>query len=119
MAKTILVVDDDRAIRETTAEILTMMGYDVLSASGVEEGLAILLSPSGDEISIILSDLEMRPLNGINFFEKIKDRGIPFVLMSGAADAPELAQKNGILYFLEKPIEDLEDLKNLLSSLSK
>jgi len=102
MGKTVLLVDDSKDIRASFTGLIEVMGHKVITASNGEEGQSIVESGIY-HIDLILSDLEMAPKNGAEFYEAIKDRGIPFILMSSHEDAPIIAKKMGVT-FVEKPI---------------
>ena len=112
MNKTVLIVDDTEDIRFSLAELVeVLMGWNTVIASNGKEGQDVI--KNSHSIDIILSDLEMSPVNGVEFYEAIKDTGIPFILMSGHEDAPIIAKELGIA-FIKKPYNVL-DLSKILS----
>jgi two-component system response regulator AtoC len=101
----ILVVDDKPSIRKMLKTNLEIEGYDVVTAKSGEEALEVI----GGEIDLIISDLKMNEMSGIDFLKVIrsKDLNTPFILMTAYAkvnDAIE-AMKLGIAEFIEKPFE--------------
>jgi CheY-like chemotaxis protein len=102
--KTILVVDDDSAIRDAVQELLEDHGYEVvLAGDGVEalERLAAMAAPP----SLILLDLKMPRMDGWEFLTErngsVSGARVPVVLLSGMTfirDAP------GVVDFLAKPL---------------
>jgi CheY-like chemotaxis protein len=113
MAKgTVLVVDDDRDVRQTVATVLRMSGFDVCTAANGKEALDLLLCSTGADV--ILLDLMMPVMDGVTFrtvqqkTDAISD--IPVVLFSAHAslDSEEVAslQPSGTL---RKPVK-LQDL---------
>jgi DNA-binding NtrC family response regulator len=113
----ILVVDDEPGIRELLFDILNFLGYQSLMASNGIEALETL---ARNEVDLIISDIRMPRMNGIELLKTVKERNleIPFVLISGykindadRAFAEELA--NG---FLAKPFE-IEQIKALINNL--
>lgn len=73
MEKVILVVEDDRLIRELVETVLETLGHRVVSASDGQEGLdAFLQQP--DSIDLVISDNQMPNLLGINMVREIKSR---------------------------------------------
>ena len=82
----ILVVDDEQAIRETAKAILTMQGYEILTAIDGFDGLVQLRRSLPD---IIISDLSMPNMSGIEFLSVVRKRfpHIPVIAMSGAYNA--------------------------------
>src|SRR5579871_2507495 len=103
----ILIVDDEEAIREIVASMLTMAGYDCKQAGSGLEALAIL--DSGEEFELMLSDLMMAELDGIGLLEKTKERypDMPVVMVTAVHDISVAlaAIRNGAYDYLLKPFE--------------
>jgi signal transduction histidine kinase/CheY-like chemotaxis protein len=80
---TILVVDDDRDVRELAISCLENLGYRVLAADGGQAALD--LTASGATIDMILVDIAMPEITGVEVMEAIlkKRPGIPFLYMTG------------------------------------
>jgi two-component system chemotaxis response regulator CheY len=70
MSKTVLMVDDSKAILSLMRNVLDMAGYNVLTASDGEEGLKILNSDK--RVDIIITDLNMPNMDGITFIWEIR-----------------------------------------------
>ena len=70
-SETILVVDDDDAVRKVTASLLRNGGYRIIEANSAEEAFAILTG-SGPGIDLLLTDLVMFGQSGLELFEKAK-----------------------------------------------
>jgi signal transduction histidine kinase/CheY-like chemotaxis protein len=90
---TAMVVDDDPAVRQVTADMLRDLGCQVLEASGGEEALTVMGS-AATPVNLVLLDYAMPGMNGIQLAQKIRERGIlaPIVLATGyaeLADPPE------------------------------
>lgn len=87
-SKSILVIDDDEAIREILKISLEMEGYHVMTAANGKEALDVL-SQSPDQ-GVILLDLMMPVMNGWEFveeFQKIeKYSKIPIIIISACSD---------------------------------
>jgi two-component system cell cycle sensor histidine kinase/response regulator CckA len=81
---TILVVEDEEAVRSLTERILTGAGFSCIGASDGEEALE-LYRAHRDEIDVILTDVVMPGMSGLELAERIGD-GPPVVYMSGYAD---------------------------------
>jgi two-component system, chemotaxis family, chemotaxis protein CheY len=111
----LLVVDDDRGIRETLGEVLRDERYSVRLARNGQEALALL--EQGPVPSLILLDLAMPGLDGDGFLEQQKRdprlRQIPVVVFSADDRAPH-TQAAG---WLRKPV-DLEDLLETVARLA-
>lgn len=111
-AHTVLVVDDEPAVREMLDDLLSSEGHDVVTAP---DGAAALdaLRDGGPRPCMILLDLMMPRMNGWDFAEELRHddqlRDIPFVIIAAnprfAADAPKL----GASSWLGKPLQ-LDDL---------
>lgn len=114
MAK-ILVIDDERAIRNTLKDILEFEGYDVDVA---EDGKIGYEKAHNQVYDLIYSDIKMPGLDGMEVLEKIKASDIselsdcPVVMISGHGniDTAVEALKKGAFDFIVKPI----DLNRLL-----
>ncbi|MDD2365097.1 MAG: response regulator [Desulfuromonadaceae bacterium] len=87
-AKHILVVDDDPFTAELTGMILESSEYEIIIADGGVDALEKL--NSDDEISIVVSDMNMPFVSGVQLFEEMRGQGftIPFVLLTGEDSAP-------------------------------
>ena len=70
MAKTILIVDDTRSILAVMKTVLKVAGYNTLTASDGVEGMAVL--NSGQHIDLIITDLNMPNMDGIEFIWEIR-----------------------------------------------
>ncbi|MEP6830572.1 MAG: ATP-binding protein [Rhizomicrobium sp.] len=103
---TILLVEDEEAVRSFAARALRMRGYHVLEASGGEEGLEIVKA-GGQEIHLIVTDVVMPNMDGPTMVRHVKGLkpGLPVIFMSGYAE--EAFRRNdenaADLHFLPKP----------------
>ena len=64
-----LIAEDDEGVRETTTDILTGEGYEVLEAADGEAALAVL---AGSSVDVLLLDLAMPRLNGVEVLRQIE-----------------------------------------------
>jgi CheY-like chemotaxis protein len=82
--KTILVVEDDTVVRDIMCEILRANGFCVMSASGGWEALQ-LIRGHRDRIDLVMTDLVMPDMNGLQLVEKVREATAAFkvVFMSG------------------------------------
>lgn len=110
---TVLVVDDHAAARESVADVLRHVGYDVVSLGSPMEALPCLEQQTFD---LVITDLQMPGIDGLEFIRQIRQRRIPTqVLMITAhatiSSAVE-AMRQGAFDYLEKPFDvtQLEDL---------
>ena len=99
-AATVLVVDDEPAIREVIATLLEDEGYLVRHA---KDGLEALDAINGNRIDLIVSDVVMPRLDGASLVRKLRGRGhlMPVVLMSAVYADVDLPG----VRFVPKPFE--------------
>lgn len=113
MAK-ILIIDDEKAIRNTLREILEYESYIVDEASNGEEGLQKI---ENEEYDAVLCDVKMPKMDGMTVLSKAKeiDEDLPFVMISGHGNVEMAveATKKGAFDFIVKP----PDLNKLLITL--
>ena len=106
----ILVVDDEPNALFTVSQMLRDEGYKVISASNGQEGLMVFKK---NLIDIVVSDVKMPDLNGIDLLSEIKsaNHDIPVILMTayGSISMAVEALRQGAYYFFEKPIFNNED----------
>jgi len=102
----ILVVDDERDIREGSERILSRIGFNLWTASRGDEGLEII---DREDIAIVLLDLKMPGIDGFEVLEKIReqDRSILVIVITGFATVETAieAMKLGAYDFIPKPFE--------------
>ncbi len=113
MAK-ILVIDDEQAIRNSLKDILEYENHEVVLA---EDGIKGLKKLDGGEFDIVLCDIKMPGMDGIEVLEKIMEEGynteIIMISGHGTVDTAVDAIKKGAYDFIEKPL----DLNRLLITL--
>jgi two-component system nitrogen regulation response regulator NtrX len=101
----ILVIDDEKAIRETLSEILTDEGYAVTAVESGEDGLRRFLEESYD---LVFLDVWLRDRDGLSLLEAADGRlrDVPVVMISGHANVETAvrAVRLGAYDFLEKPL---------------
>jgi DNA-binding NtrC family response regulator len=104
--QTVLVVDDEIAIRETLAQILGYEDYRVLTAASGPEALKLLQEKSAN---LLLVDIKMPDMDGFEVLSRVKvdHPGLPVVVISGHGDIQTAVQavKAGAYDFLEKPLD--------------
>ena len=105
MAK-ILVIDDERSIRNSMKDILSFEGHEVLLAENGMEGLA---SVKIDKPELVFCDIKMPKIEGIDVLKRIKEftAETPVIMISGhgTIDTAIDAIKNGAYDFIEKPLD--------------
>jgi two-component system nitrogen regulation response regulator NtrX len=101
----ILVIDDEKAIRETLSAILADEGYAVTAVESGEEGLRRLVEESYD---LVFLDVWLRDRDGLSLLEATDGRlrDVPVVMISGHANVETAvrAVRLGAYDFLEKPL---------------
>ena len=107
----ILVIDDEKSIRNTLKEILEYEKYTVVLAENGVEGLEKIKQ---DNFDLILCDIKMPEMDGIEVLEKIftTNSNIPVIMISGHGNIDTAVEsiKKGAFDFIEKPL----DLNRLL-----
>jgi PAS domain S-box-containing protein len=105
-SETVLIVEDEEAVRALAARTLAKAGYTVLEASNGSEALTIL-ARRGEEIELLVTDVVMPGLGGQELAERVWDSspGLPVLFMSGYS--PDDVIRRGLLHqgaaFLQKP----------------
>lgn len=106
----VLIIDDERSIRNVLKDILTVEGYKVDEAADGEEGLKKITG----NYDVVLCDIKMPKVDGIEFLEKAADINpeLPIIMISGHGniDTAVEAVKKGAFDYISKP----PDLNRLL-----
>ncbi len=110
----ILIIDDEKSIRKTLTEILTYEGYKIDEASDGEEGLKKFKEKNFD---LVLCDIKMPKLDGIEFLERAKEINdeVPIIIISGHGNIETAVEavKKGAYDYISKP----PDLNRMLITL--
>jgi DNA-binding response OmpR family regulator len=107
----IMVVDDDQFIRAILENYLKTY-YEIISKPDAQEAMAWL--ESGNEIDLILADINMPGMNGIEMLQQLRSSGffrnIPFLMLSGNKDTGEKIKclKAGADDYIVKPFNPEE-----------
>jgi two-component system, NtrC family, nitrogen regulation response regulator NtrX len=108
---TILVVDDERGIRETLRGVLEDEGFEVETAGTGEDALKIADSKN---FTVILLDIWLPGIDGLETLQKLREQGVdaPVVMISGhgTIETAVRATKLGAFDFLEKPLSSEKTL---------
>jgi len=112
MKNKILVVDDEAEIRKTIGLQLEGTDFDLIEATNGEEAIETLGRENLLEISVIICDIRMPKINGIEAIAYFQDNyaGIPIIVLTGYPDV-KLAvgfMKGGVVDYLVKPVEKNE-----------
>ena len=121
MAKTILIIEDDKFLRELISRKLTGEGFDVLEAVDGEDGIKKIKEGKSD---LVLLDLILPGIDGFEVLAKLRDdaeiSSIPVIILSnlGQREEVEKGLKLGAIDYLIKahftPGEIIEKIKNVL-----
>ena len=113
----ILVVDDERTIRQILSGYLETVGYPVFTADGGEEALSILKER---EIRFVLLDIRMPDMDGFQVLQRIRllDPSIIVIMISGVGmeNLAQLALRMGASDYISKPF-NFEYLETVISML--
>ena len=103
----ILIVDDDPVQRRLLEAVVTKLGLAARTAPGGGPALDLLLSPKGDSVSLVLLDLVMPDVNGIDVLTKLRavNGELPVIVLTakGGIDSAVDAMRAGATDFLVKP----------------
>jgi DNA-binding NtrC family response regulator len=109
-ARTVLVVEDDAAMRELLVESLADEGYRVVEASGGREGVRKVRE---QPVDLVITDIRMPDLDGLDMVREIRTLDAPpdviTVTAFGSIDTAIKAMKLGALDYITKPF-DIEQL---------
>jgi DNA-binding NtrC family response regulator len=112
----ILIVDDDAGQRSLLSSFLKSQGFDIVTAESGERALELL---RGGEFSMMISDVRMPGISGLETLKRARDQNsmLPVLLVTAYADIREAvgAMRDGAVNYLAKPI----DLDELLASVQK
>ncbi len=110
----ILIIDDEKAIRKTLSEILSYEGYKIDEAADGEEGI---LKFKGTTYDVVLCDIKMPKMDGLEFLEKAREinSDVPVIVISGHGNIETAVEavKKGAFDYISKP----PDLNRLLITL--
>jgi two-component system response regulator FlrC len=110
----VLIVEDDANLREALVDTLGTGQHPILSAGSGSEALEIL---KVEDIGLIISDLQMQPMDGNELLGKVRHEHpqLPAVCMTayGTVENAIEAMRNGAVDFLVKPFE-IDDLKSII-----
>ena len=115
----VLLVDDDPGVLQLLSMRLEALNFEVICADGGETALAKLQTESAN---IVISDLRMDGMDGIELFEKIQHRypSIPVIVLTAHGSIKEAvsATQKGVFSFLTKPVEKDELLSSIQQALN-
>ena len=109
----VLVIDDQQTMRKILRQLLGVVGItNILEASNGEEALKIVSDHNVDDPDVIICDLHMDHMDGMEFCNKvrrsdhIRNRAIPILMLTGDSDEMlhEVSRQVGAAKVLSKPI---------------
>ncbi|WP_296583862.1 response regulator FixJ [Xanthobacter sp.] len=117
------VIDDDDAVRESLAFLLSTAGHVVHEHASARLFVEAGLPAADPATSCIITDVRMPGMTGIDLLQHLKDKGssVPVIVMTGHGDVPLAveAMKLGAADFLEKPFDDVAILDTVKSALDR
>jgi CRP-like cAMP-binding protein/ActR/RegA family two-component response regulator len=120
--KTILVIDDNKDIRENTAEILELAGYKALTAENGKIGVDVALK---EQPAVIVCDIMMPELDGYGVLHLVRKnpntQNIPFIFLTAKTERGDFRKgmEMGADDYITKPFDDIELLNAIETRLKK
>jgi len=92
--ETILLVEDEEALRRSGKRVLERFGYAVLLAADGREALEIFRA-NRDQVDLVISDMVMPRIGGAEFYRALRDEGesVPFLMVSGYTGAEAMERR--------------------------
>lgn len=113
---TILVVDDEKSMREFLKILLAKEGYEVLAAPDGEQALAMLAE---NRVDLVITDIRMPGIGGLELLAKIKgeNEDIPVIMITAFASPNDAVQamKDGAYDYISKPF-NVDEIKTVIYS---
>jgi FixJ family two-component response regulator len=117
--KTVFVVDDDDAVRDSIAELVESVG---LRAEGYASAPAFLEAYQPERPGCLVLDVRMAEMSGLSLQQKLKALGarIPIIMLTGHGDVPMAVEalKAGAVDFLQKPYREQALLDSINAALA-
>ncbi|EPM6206864.1 two-component system response regulator GlrR [Enterobacter hormaechei] len=102
----LLLVDDDPGLLKLLGMRLVSEGYSVVTAESGQEGVKVL---SREKIDLVISDLRMDEMDGLQLFTEIQKQqpGMPVIILTAHGSIPDAvaATQQGVFSFLTKPVD--------------
>ena len=120
--KSILVIEDNKDIRENTAEILDLAGYKTFTAENGKKGVDIAIREKPD---VIVCDIMMPELDGYGVLHMLRKnentQAIPFIFLTAKTERSDFRKgmEMGADDYVTKPFEDIELLNAIEMRLKK
>jgi DNA-binding NtrC family response regulator len=117
---TILIIDDEMAIRESLETLFSIEGYNVETAERGEQGLAKL---AGTPVDLVLLDFALPDRNGLEILEDIRDRdpNLPVIMITayGTVENAVRAIRSGATNFVQKPWDNEKLLADVRACIAR
>lgn len=115
--KTILIVDDEEALREALVKILEDDGYEVIAAESGERAIEIL---HDYPVDLMLTDIRMPGMSGIDLLKKVREihHTLGVIILTGYGEIESYieAMHFGALEYVSKPFK-MNELKFIVNKL--
>ncbi|WP_273727531.1 response regulator transcription factor [Brucella gallinifaecis] len=120
MSETVYVIDDDEAFRDSLVWLLESSQYTVRAFDSAEAYLDVV---SPEMSGCVIADIRMAGITGLELHRRLKALGvnIPTIIVTGHGDVPMAvtAFRDGVVDFIEKPLDDNYVLERIAYCLSK
>lgn len=122
MEKKIVLIEDNKAVRENIVEILELASYEVHAASNGKKGVDLVMKENPD---LIICDIMMPELDGYGVLhmlsKNVKTNSIPFIFLTAKADRTDFRKgmEMGADDYITKPFDDIELLNAVETRLKK
>jgi len=116
MAKKLMIVDDEKDVREFAANFFRRRKIDSIAAANGEEALAKL---EKEKVDLVLLDISMPGINGVETLRRIKemDKNIKVIMVTGTKPDEESIYKRcqelGAINYIHKPLE-MDELERIV-----
>ena len=108
----ILIIDDERFIRNSLSDLVSVFGYEVETAEDGQQGLAMAVKEHYDAI---FCDIKMPNMNGLEVLDGLRENGIDsaVIMISGHGDIDTAVEciKKGAFDFIQKPLQDMNRIQ--------
>ena len=108
----ILIIDDERFIRNSLSDLVSVFGYDVETAEDGQQGLAMAVKEHYDAI---FCDIKMPNMNGLEVLDGLREQGVDsaVIMISGHGDIDTAVEciKKGSFDFIQKPLQDMNRIQ--------
>jgi two-component system NtrC family response regulator len=120
MNNTVLIIDDDKALQTLLTRIISKEGFNVLATGNATSGLKIL---DREEVSVVMSDVNLPDANGIELVETIKSKHplVEIIVITGYGTIADgvMAMKNGAFDYLVKGDDNAKIIPLISKALEK